>query len=112
MQAAKEIHDGRSWTKSSLLAWVLMPDHWHGLVELGDAETLSQLMRGFKANLSRRLRPGQPGMGPIWASSFHDHALRHEEDSMKVARYIVMNPVRAGLVRRVGDYPFWNAVWV
>jgi hypothetical protein len=29
-----------------------------------------------------------------------------------VARYMIANPVRAGLVRRVGDYSFWNAVWV
>jgi hypothetical protein len=29
-----------------------------------------------------------------------------------VARYVVMNPVRAGLVSRVGDYPFWDAAWI
>jgi hypothetical protein len=29
-----------------------------------------------------------------------------------VARYIVANPVRAGLVRRVQDYPLWDALWV
>jgi hypothetical protein len=29
-----------------------------------------------------------------------------------VARYIVANPLRAGLVSRVGHYPFWNAVWL
>jgi hypothetical protein len=31
---------------------------------------------------------------------------------VKVARYIVYNPVRAGLVSRIGDYPHWDAVWV
>ena len=29
-----------------------------------------------------------------------------------VARYIVANPLRAGLVERVGDYPYWDAVWL
>ncbi|MFV3290267.1 transposase, partial [Pseudomonas sp. NY11955] len=29
-----------------------------------------------------------------------------------VARYIVANPIRAGLVSRVGDYPHWDAVWL
>jgi len=38
--------------------------------------------------------------------------LRNDEDLLDVARYVVANPVRAGLVPRVGDYPFWNAVWL
>ena len=29
-----------------------------------------------------------------------------------VARYIVANPLRAGLVEKIGDYPFWDAVWL
>ena len=29
-----------------------------------------------------------------------------------VVRYVLLNPVRAGLVLRVGAYPYWNAVWV
>ena len=42
----------------------------------------------------------------------HDRALRRDEDLLAVARYIVANPLRAGLVRRVGDYPLWDAVWL
>jgi hypothetical protein len=48
----------------------------------------------------------------VWAPTFHDHALRKDEDLLQAARYIVMNPVRAGLSRRVGDYPYWNCVWL
>ena len=44
--------------------------------------------------------------------AFHDHALRANEDLRQAARYVIANPIRAGLVRRVGDYPFWNAIWV
>jgi putative transposase len=29
-----------------------------------------------------------------------------------IARYIVANPLRAGLVERLGDYPHWDAVWL
>jgi putative transposase len=112
MQMAREINDPRSWKESRLLAWVLMPDHWHGLIELGEHESLSALMRSFKANISRRVRLSRPGAGPLWGKSFHDRAVRSDEDAIDAARYIIMNPVRAGLVRRIGDYPFWNAVWV
>jgi hypothetical protein len=29
-----------------------------------------------------------------------------------LARYIVANPLRAGLVEHLGDYPHWDAVWL
>jgi hypothetical protein len=38
--------------------------------------------------------------------------LRADEDLRVVARYIVANPLRAHLVKRIADYPFWNAVWL
>jgi len=50
--------------------------------------------------------------GKVWQSGFHDHALRHEEDLKAAARYLVANPLRAGLVKSLRDYPFWNAVWL
>jgi REP element-mobilizing transposase RayT len=49
---------------------------------------------------------------PVWQNGFHDHALRQEEDLAEVARYIVANPLRAGLVERLGDYPHWHAIWL
>jgi len=30
----------------------------------------------------------------------------------RVARYVVANPMRAGLVKQIGDYPLWDAIWV
>jgi len=44
--------------------------------------------------------------------AYHDRALRREYDVVRVARYIIANPLRAGLVDKVGDYPHWDAVWV
>jgi hypothetical protein len=29
-----------------------------------------------------------------------------------MARYVVANPLRAGLVKRLGDYPLWDAIWL
>jgi len=50
--------------------------------------------------------------GPVWEPAFHDRALRREDDMRSVARYIVANPLRAGLVDRIGDYPFWDCIWL
>lgn len=88
------------------LAYVLMPDHMHWLLTLGDSLDLSRVVRDVKAVSSRRV--GRV----LWQRGFHDHAVRSEESLREAARYIVLNPVRAGVVAKVGDYPHWDAVWV
>ncbi|MBD9656888.1 transposase [Pseudomonas sp. PDM12] len=97
---------------SSMLAWVLMPDHVHWLIQLGEADSLAALVNRLKSSSSRLAGKCMRTERGIWVAGFHDHGLRGEEDLQGVARYIVANPLRAGLVRRVGDYPFWNAVWL
>ena len=89
-----------------------MPDHWHGLIELGGGESLSGLICRLKANTARCVRLETGGEGAVWARGFHDRALRHEDDVLSAARYVVVNPIRAGLVKRLGDYPYWNAIWL
>jgi len=105
--------DRRSWQQSTLLAWVLMPDHWHGVVELGPGESLPALVRQLKCASSRRVRAAMGTAVPwaVWASAYHDRMLRKDEGLVAMARYVVMNPVRAGLVERVQEYPYWDAVW-
>lgn len=94
------------------LAWVLMPDHLHWLFQLNGPIGLSTVVKVFKGRSARHLRLHMPCDLPIWQKGFHDHALRSEEDIVQVARYIVANPLRAGLVERIGDYPFWDAQWL
>lgn len=100
------------WPHARLLAWVLMPDHWHGLIELGERESLSRSVARAKAAACREWRKTHGNERRLWAPGFHDHALRSEESLLQCARYIVLNPVRAGLVRRCADYPFWDAIWL
>lgn len=94
------------------LAFVLMPDHLHWLLELR-AASLSSVVGRFKAKASAAINreTGSPGV-PRWQRGFHDHAVRQEEDLATLARYLVSNPLRAGLARRVGEYPHWDAVWL
>ena len=51
-------------------------------------------------------------MCPVWQKGYFDRALRYEEDLKAAARYIIANPLRAGLVAQVGDYPLWDAIWL
>jgi REP element-mobilizing transposase RayT len=95
-----------------MLAWVLMPDHAHWLLQLGTRYDLATLVSRLKAHSARNVNRVTGAAGTVWARAYHDHALRGDEDIAVVARYIVANPLRAGLVRSVADYPFWNAVFL
>ena len=89
-----------------------MPDHWHGLVELGALESLEICVGRMKGRTARALRQREHGLASIWSAAFHDRAIRREGEILSAARYLVLNPVRAGLVRRIGDSPWWDAVWL
>ena len=92
--------------RARTLAYVVMPDHLHWLLQLGEGSTLSAVVGGVKSVTAHRL-----GMR-IWQPGFHDRAMRREEDLENAARYLVGNPLRAGLVEKAGDYPHWDAVWI
>jgi REP element-mobilizing transposase RayT len=98
--------------QNRLLAWVLMPDHAHWLLQLGEGERLETSVGRLKALSARQLNQLSGRRGAVWAAAFHDHALRSEDEVLSTARYIVANPLRARLVRRLADYPFWNAEWL
>lgn len=107
-EVARLVSSRTAWKHSSLLCWVLMPDHWHGLIELGSEETLSRAVGRAKAHVSRSLNRRIS----LWAHGFHERAIRSHENLRNAARYIIANPVRAGLVRNVGEYSYWDAVWL
>jgi REP element-mobilizing transposase RayT len=93
------------------LAWVIMPDHFHWLFELRDA-TLPEVMKRVKSRSTLAINRASGTQGAFWQSGYHDRAARAEEDLIKIARYIIANPLRAGLVEHIGNYPLWDAAWL
>jgi REP element-mobilizing transposase RayT len=93
------------------LAWVLMPDHLHWLVVIGDMP-LQTLAQRIKSRSAIAINKARLRHDKLWQKGFHDRALRREDDLQSVARYIVANPLRAGLVKHLGDYPLWDAIWL
>ena len=110
--AARSFGDNGLLGDNSLLAWVLMPDHAHWLLRLGVRTDLAGSVARIKSGIARRVNAAGNLEGSLWSRAFHDHAMRREEDIERTAKYITHNPVRAGLVTDVGEYPFWNSVWV
>ncbi len=99
----KNQHDKKLFT---CLCFVVMPDHLHCLLQLGGKRPLSAVVQQFKSQISKQLG------GSLWQRGFHDRAIRKEEDLVAIARYIVANPLRAGLVKSIKDYPHWDCVWL
>ncbi len=97
-----------------LLAWVLMPDHAHWVLEVGANADLSKSVAALKRMSASAVNAANGnGRGvSLWQDGFHDRAIRSDEDLLAVARYVVANPLRVKLVDRTGDYPFWNSVWL
>lgn len=93
------------------LAYVLMPDHLHWLLVLKEG-SINEAVQRFKSYTARAVNRHYGFSGAVWQKGFHDHALRKDEDFQAVARYIVANPLRKGIVQSVGDYPHWDAVWL
>ena len=106
LQRLNEEHDVIS------LAWVVMPDHLHWLIQLNDHCSLSRVMKLVKARSTRAINNRLGQHGSLWQPAYYDHALRKEEDIRQFARYIVANPLRAGLVRDIGEYPHWDCIWM
>src|SRR6185312_13507319 len=70
------------------------------------AGTLADAVRLLKGRSARAIGRA------IWQPNYFDHAARSDEDLRTMARYIVANPLRAGLVERIGDYPLWDEIWL
>ena len=93
------------------LCWLLMPDHLHLLLQLADTSSLSAAVNTLKADSARRINRALGCSGQLWQRGFYDHQLRDDEDARTQARYLIANPLRAGLVTKVRDYPHWYAIW-
>jgi putative transposase len=110
--AARCFEDEAMLGDAAMLAWVLMPDHAHWLIELSEHDVPSTVVNRIKSASARHTNRVLDRKGALWSAAFHDHALRAEDDLPDTARYVVANPLRAGLVTSLGDYPFWNAIWL
>jgi REP element-mobilizing transposase RayT len=93
--AALFYHASRWW----IHLWLVMPDHVHALMSFPHRESMVKTVGDWKRYVSRKT-------GVEWQKGFFDHRLRREESFEEKARYIRMNPVRAGLVQSPQEWPY------
>jgi len=97
----------------ALDAYVVMPNHIHGIVVVTDdghkrahaasyarplrspSYTVGSLVRGFKAAVTTRINTlcGTPGV-PFWQRNYYEHVVRGDADLERIRAYIAHNPAR------------------
>ena len=95
----------------SVIAYCFMPDHLHVLVEgTHPAADFREFVRIFKQRSAFRWRREHGTV--LWQRGYFERVLREDEDTLGVARYLLENPVRAGIVVRPEDYPYLGSMTV
>jgi len=84
-----------------------MTNHYHLLVETGDAN-LSSGMRQLNARYSQYFNRRHQLVGHLFQGRYHAILVQKESHLRELARYVVLNPVRAGMVALPGDWP-WSS---
>jgi putative transposase len=83
---------------SKILAWVVMPAHMHFALQLVEDETLGKTMNPINSCSAIAVNKALNRHSPLWQGAYHDHALRDEDQLFTAIRYLISNPIRAGLV--------------
>ncbi|MGA7562458.1 MAG: transposase [Desulfobaccales bacterium] len=93
-------------------AFVIMPNHVHGLAFLEDVGTglkpapkgkhhpLPEIIRAFKTFSARHINKLRNRAGkPVWQRNYYEHVIRRDESLAKIREYIENNPLRWALDR-------------
>jgi len=99
-----EVYQRYRWR---LHAYCLMDNHYHLLVETPDAN-LSQGMRHLNGVYTQRYNSKQRRVGHVFQGRYKAILVQKESYLLELSRYIVLNPVRARMVRAAKDWP-WSS---
>jgi len=93
----------------ALLAWCVMPNHVHVLLELRSSYRLDQIVHSWKSYTAVAANRLLARTGSFWAREYFDRFMRDEEHLARTAAYIEGNPVKAGLCEYISDWRFSSA---
>jgi putative transposase len=93
----------------AVIVYCFMPDHVHLLVEGKSADSDGKNFIARAKQYSGFYYKKEHG-ATLWQRYGFEHTLRDDELTLVVAKYILENPVRGGLVKRVEDYPFLGSM--
>jgi putative transposase len=106
------LRQAKEWQPMRVLAYCLMPNHWHLVLwPRGDGD-LSEFLRWLTVTHTQRYHAHYhtAGTGPLYQGRFKSFPVQEDEHLLTVMRYVERNTLRAGLVRRAGDWR-WSSLW-
>ena len=108
---AKIVADGIQFVRvrAYLLAFAVMPDHFHALLVPKTGESLPKIMQSIKGFTARIINASSNTGTSLWQQSFYDRVIRNESQLLATVEYIHGNPVAAGLVQSANKFPFCSA---
>lgn len=91
-----------------LLAWVIMPNHVHVLIEVWQTP-LAEILHGWKSYTGKGANRLLQRTGEFWQPEYFDRLIRDETHFCKAVDHIENNPVKAGLTASPQTWPFGSA---
>jgi REP element-mobilizing transposase RayT len=92
-----------------LLAWCVMPNHVHGVIETHEGYPLGEVIHSWKSFTAKEANKLLERRGDFWMPDYHDRFIRDDRHLAAVIAYIENNPVTAGLVDDAVQWPFSSA---
>jgi REP element-mobilizing transposase RayT len=68
--------------------------------------SLATIMKTIKGSTARQANEILGRSGSFWQRENYDHVVRDEAEKQRIIRYVLMNPVKAGLVQSWDDWPY------
>ena len=97
----------REYYPFRLLAYVILPDHFHWLMHVEDERgNFSNVLHSIKRNFTLNFKTAHNITTSVnlWQKRFWDHVIRDEHDLHNHFDYIHYNPVKHGFVQRPEDW--------
>jgi putative transposase len=94
-----------------IYGFIIMPDHFHMIIQPYKDDDLSTVIRKIKGNFSRFYNIHTEKSDSIWQKSFYDRGIRNYQELLKTLEYMHNNPVRAGLLTNRTDYEFSSSAY-
>lgn len=94
--------------KVEILAYCLMPNHFHFLMKQVSDSGITSFMRHFMNSYVHFTNVKYKRVGPLFQGRFKNVLIESDEQLLHVSRYIHLNPLVSGLVNNLNDYP-WSS---
>ena len=102
------IKEGKGLYPVDILAYCVMPNHFHIMLRPVKGEQLSKWMHWLTTNHVRQYHQQYGTSGHLWHGRFKNFIIQEDAHLLTVARYVEANPVRAGLVASARDWE-WSS---